>query len=73
MAGYVAAELFLALPRLDGEGKERGSLNKLPVSPASFRDIEENLREGFEVMLWCTSPQRIFVESREESVLLNRS
>lgn len=70
MAGYVAAELFLALPRLDGEGRERGSLNKLPVS---FRDIEENLREGFEVMLWCTSPQRIFVESREESVLLNRS
>lgn len=55
MAGYVAAELFLALPRLDGEGRERGSLNKLPVSPASFRDIEENLREGFEVMLWCTS------------------
>lgn len=55
MAGYVAAELFLALPRLDGEGRERGSLNKLPVSPASFRDIEENLREGFEVMLWRTS------------------
>lgn len=47
MAGYVAAELFLALPSQGGR-RGGGGLNKLPVSPASFQDIEESLREGFE-------------------------